>query len=76
MVAVVLGAVPAHLAARRAPRDELRVESGNYPARPLPRSPFAGLVRTDRGSVWRAVPMRRGVAVLAIGPGLVALAGT
>ncbi|WP_372735472.1 hypothetical protein [Nocardioides sp.] len=73
--AVALGAVPAHLAARRAPRDEMRVETGNYAARPLPRSPFAGLVRADRGSVWRAVPMRRGIAVLAIGPGLVALAG-
>lgn len=75
VVAVVLGAVPAHLAARRAPRDELRVETGNHTARPLARSPFAGLVRTDRASVWRAVPMRRGVAVLAVGPGLVALAG-
>ena len=75
MVAVALGAVPAHLAARRAPRDELRVETGNYPARRLPRSPLAVLVRTDRGSVWRAVPMRRGLAVLAIGPGVVALAG-
>ena len=39
VVAVVLGAVPAHLAARRAPRDELRVETGNHPARRLPRSP-------------------------------------
>ena len=36
---------------------------------------MAMLVRTDRGSVWRAVPMRRGLAVLAIGPGVVALAG-
>jgi hypothetical protein len=72
---VALGAVPAHLAARRAPRDELRVESGTYPARRLPRSPLSGLVRTDRGSVWRAVPMRRGLAVLAVGPGVVALAG-
>ena len=75
LVALVLGAVPAHLAARRAPRDELRVESSRHQARPLPRSPLAGLIRTDRGSVWRAVPMRRGVAVLAIGPGVVALAG-
>merc|ERR1711969_531039 len=33
------------------------------------------MVRTDRGSVWRAVPMRRGVAVLAIGPGVVAVLG-
>lgn len=75
VVAVALGAVPAHLAARKQPRDELKVESGSYPARRLPRSPYAGLVRTDRGSVWRAVPMRRGLAVLAVGPGLVALAG-
>ena len=75
VVAVVLGAIPAHLAARRAPRDELRVETGNYLARRLPRSALAMLVRTDRGSVWRAVPMRRGLAVLAIGPGVVALAG-
>jgi hypothetical protein len=75
VVAVVLGAIPAHIAARRAPRDELRVETGNHPARRLPRSPMAMLVRIDRGSVWRAVPMRRGLAVLAIGPGIVALAG-
>jgi hypothetical protein len=75
VVAVVLGAVPAHLAARRAPRDELRVESGNHPARRLPRSALAMLVRLDRASVWRAVPMRRGLAVLAVGPGVVALAG-
>ncbi|MFT4264443.1 MAG: hypothetical protein QM572_13740 [Nocardioides sp.] len=44
-------------------------------ARPTPRSDLAMLVRIDRGSVWRAVPMRRGIAVLAIGPGLVGLAG-
>jgi len=75
VLAVVLGAVPAHLAARRQPRDELKVESGSYPARRPARSAYGGLVRTDRGSVWRAVPMRRGLAVLAVGPGLVALAG-
>jgi hypothetical protein len=73
--AVALGALPAHLAARRPPKDELRVESGTYPARRMPGSPLAMLIRTDRGSIWRAVPMRRGVAVLAIGPGVVALAG-
>lgn len=75
VAAVALGAVPAHLAARRAARDELRVESGRHPARRPPRTVLGTLVRTDRGSVWRAVPMRRGVAVLAVGPGLVALAG-
>jgi hypothetical protein len=75
LAATVLGAVPAHLAARRTPRDELRVETGTYTARRLPRSALAGLVRTDRASVWRAVPMRRGLAVLAIGPGVVAVLG-
>jgi hypothetical protein len=67
--------VPAHLAARRSPRDELRVETGTYTARRLPRSALAGLARTDRASVWRAVPMRRGLAVLALGPGIVAVLG-
>ncbi len=74
-IAVVLGAVPAHLAARRTPRDEVRAESGHRPARPMPRTVLGALVRTDRASVWRAVPMRRGLAVLAIAPGLVAIAG-
>lgn len=73
--AVALGAVPAHLAARRTPRDELRVETGSRPARPASRSDLMALVRIDRGSIWRAVPMRRGLMVLAVGPGLVALAG-
>jgi hypothetical protein len=75
LVAVVVGAVPAHLAAHRIPRDELRVESGTFAARRPPFSDLTALIRTDRGSVWRAVPMRRGVAVLAVGPGLVALLG-
>ena len=38
---------------------------------PMPRSDLLALVRTDRASVWRTVPMRRGMLVLAIGPGLV-----
>lgn len=75
VVAVVLGAVPAHIAAHRVPRDELKMESGTYAARRLPATPLIGLVRTDRSSVWRAVPMRRGVAVLALGPGIVAVLG-
>jgi hypothetical protein len=72
---VALGAVPAHIAAHRTPRDEVRAESGRYAARPLPGSDLAALIRTDRGSVWRAVPMRRGVVVLALGPGIVAVLG-
>ncbi len=75
VAATALGAVPAHFAGRRTPRDELLVETGTYAARRMPRSALAGLVRTDRASVWRAVPMRRGLAVLALGPGVVAVLG-
>ncbi|GAB7003637.1 hypothetical protein JCM18899A_11080 [Nocardioides sp. AN3] len=75
VVAVVVGAIPAHLTARLQPREELRVESGRYRARPTSLSDFGALLRVDRASVWRAVPMRRGLVVLAVGPGLVSLAG-
>ena len=75
VAAIFLGVVPAHFAARRSARDELRVESETREARPNPRSDLFALVRTDRSSVWRTVPMRRGLFVLAIGPGLVAIAG-
>lgn len=72
---VVIGALPAHAASRLAPRDEIRAETGSRQARRQPRSDLAALMRIDRASVWRSVPMRRGLMVLAIGPGLVALAG-
>lgn len=72
---VALGAVPATWAARRLPLDEVAVETGHRRPRPLPRTAWLALVRTDRASVWRAVPMRRGLLVLAIGPGLVAVLG-
>ncbi|UDY23489.1 hypothetical protein [Nocardioides sp. Kera G14] len=75
VAATVLGAVPATLAAHRVPREETSVESGHFRARPTLRSDLAMMIRIDRASVWRAVPMRRGVTVLAIGPGLVAIAG-
>ena len=61
VAATLLGVVPAHLAARRTARDELRVESETREARPNPRSDLLALVRTDRSSVWRTVPMRRGM---------------
>jgi hypothetical protein len=32
-------------------------------------------MRTDRSGVWRSVPLRRGLVVLAVMPGLVAIAG-
>lgn len=72
---VALGAVPARWAGRRLPVDEVELETGHRRPRGLARSPWAALVRTDRASVWRAVPMRRGLLVLAVGPGLVAVLG-
>ena len=41
----------------------------------MPSTVLGILIRTDRASVWRSVPMRRGMLVLAIGPGLVAVFG-
>ena len=75
VVAVVVGAWPAAAALRRTPREELKGESGSHPARSTPSSDLAMLRRLDRASVWRSVPMRRGLVVLTLGPGLVALAG-
>jgi hypothetical protein len=78
VVGVVVGARPAAWALGLPPREELRVQSGVHEARhaPEPRwgSPDRALLhRLDRGSVWRSVGMRRGLMVLGIGPGLVAL---
>ncbi|GAA4669132.1 hypothetical protein [Nocardioides nanhaiensis] len=75
LLAVVLGAVPAHVAAHRVPRDEIGVEGSSYGVRRTPRTDLGVLLRTDRASVWRAVPMRRGITVLALGPALVAVIG-
>jgi hypothetical protein len=75
LVAVVLGAVPTHVAAKRMARDETRMETDQHEPRPMPRSEIGMLIRMDRASVWRSVPMRRGMLVLAIGPGLVAIFG-
>jgi hypothetical protein len=73
--AVLIGVLPAWLALRRMPRDEARLETGSYRARADARSDFWALVRVDRGSVWRSVPLRRGVVVLAALPGLIAVGG-
>jgi hypothetical protein len=72
---VVLGAIPAHLASRRMARDEARMETDQHEPRAMPRTVLGALVRQDRASIWRSVPMRRGVLVLAVGPGVVAVFG-
>ena len=73
--ATTVGAIAAHLTARLAARQEYDAESAPHPGRPTPRSDRAMLIRIDRASVWRSVPVRRGLLVLSVGPGVVALAG-
>ncbi len=75
IVAIGAGAWPTHVASRRMPRDEARMETDQHEPRKMPRTVLGLLVRADRASVWRSVPMRRGVLVLAVGPGLVAIFG-
>ncbi|MDQ1513265.1 MAG: hypothetical protein QOC59_1107, partial [Microbacteriaceae bacterium] len=75
LIAIFLGGLVAVRVARRPARDEARVESSIQTPRGNPGSDFAALVRTDRVGIWRSVPLRRGLAVLAIMPGLVAVAG-
>ena len=73
--AVTLGALPARWALGRPMREELRLESGRHQVRPTPASDLAMMVRIDRTAIWRSVPLRRGLTVLAVMPGVVALAG-
>jgi hypothetical protein len=73
--ATVGGAVLARLVTRRPARDELRVEGSTREPRPNPGSDLTALLRVDRATVWRSVPLRRGLTVLSLFPGLVALGG-
>jgi hypothetical protein len=74
-VVVVVGVLPVTSASRLMPHDELRAETDLHTPRRMPWSDLTALLRLDRASVWRSVPMRRGLGVLAIGPGVVALLG-
>ena len=76
VVATLAGLVPARWALHRALREELRLESGHIEPRPNPATDLRAMVRVDRASIWRAVPLRRGLMVLALMPGLVAVAGS
>ncbi len=73
--AVLAGGWTAGRVVARPARDELRVESSVHTPRDNPASELAALLRTDRVGIWRSVPLRRGLLVLALMPGLVALAG-
>jgi hypothetical protein len=76
VLATLVGLVPARWALHRALREELRLESGHIEPRANPGSDLRAMVRIDRSSIWRSVPLRRGLIVLAFMPGLVALAGS
>ena len=71
----VLGARLAAGVARRPAREEVRDEAAVRAVRENPVSVLGALVRTDRLGIWRSVPMRRGLLVLAVLPGVVAVAG-
>ncbi len=59
--------------ALRRPGDRTRFrESRVERRRPTPPSTLATLIRVDRANVWRAAPLRRGLFVLAVLPGVVA----
>lgn len=80
-VAAVAAGVPvARAALRRPPREEQRLETGHHRARSLPSAPtdrwtdLRLLVRLDRASVLRSVPLRRGLLVLGVLPGVGAVA--
>ena len=61
--------------ARRPRREESRSESRHWPRRSWPTSDALALLRGDRASVWRSVPLRRGAVILTVLPGTVAAIG-
>lgn len=75
-VSIWVGAWAGDRASRHQAVDELKLESGQRVARPNPATDFIAMLRIDRASVWRAVPLRRGILFLGALPGAVALAGS
>jgi hypothetical protein len=76
VAAIHAGGWAADRASRHQAIDELKLESGQRVARPNPTTDFIAMLRLDRASVWRAVPLRRGILFLGVLPGAVALAGS
>jgi len=74
-LAIWVGGWSGERAARYQPVDELKMESGERLSRPHPATDFMAMLRIDRASVWRAVPLRRGIIFLGVLPGAVALGG-
>jgi len=74
-IALAAGVLMAGRVAARMPRDQIRLESAYHRARRMQRSDLGAMLRMDHASVWRSVPLRRGVLTLGVLPGAVALAG-
>lgn len=72
---VVAGALGAAAVSHRQARDELKQETASRRPSANPGSDLGALLHADRASVWRSVPLRRGLFVLGFMPGAVALAG-
>ncbi|MDQ6896680.1 MAG: hypothetical protein M3171_08775 [Actinomycetota bacterium] len=75
VASVGLGARAARWTWRRPATTQARVETRRYAPRPFPHSDLQALVAVDRGSVWRAAPLRRGLVLLSLLPVIVAFAG-
>jgi hypothetical protein len=73
--AAILGAGSARLTWTRPATTQARVETRRYAPRSFPGSNLRVLVAVDRGSVWRSVPLRRGLVLLSLLPVVVAFAG-
>lgn len=72
-VASLAGMPLAAAVARRPSRDVERADARVHAARPDARTPLALVTRLDRTGVLRSVPLRRGLLVLTLLPGLGAL---
>jgi hypothetical protein len=75
--ATVLAGIPvARIALRRPSRQEERLDAGHHRVREIPTGPadtwgdLRMLVRVDRNAVLRSLPLRRGLLVLTLLPGL------
>lgn len=75
VVAVAVGALVTAGVQRRQVRDEVRLETASRRPSANRSSDFGALLHLDRASVWRSMPLRRGLFVLGVMPGAVALAG-
>lgn len=71
---VVAGVIPAAAVGRRAAADEDRADSRRHSPRADATSDFLTLLRFDRTSVYRAVPLRRGLITLTAMPAIGAAA--